>query len=423
MRYVGLQDQAVCWISNNPIELCVEVPPELSEVTDEDLITNYIYRDGVWINKLLKPVRQNLKIAMIARYGINCGIATYTKYLCDAMRPLVQEIMIFSERSDCISSDDKVDNVCRCWEGQSNFIELLNAVAEYAPDVVYVQHEYGCFNNAVTWNLLIGHLSANWRTIVVLHSVYEHQSKLIFEAPCQEVIVHSKSAKTLLQSREVDHCRIHYIPHGCLAEQKQKIKFSMLGSDHVIFQYGFGFEYKGWEKAIEIIRALKDEYDDLVYIGIFNISKYSEKFNEDYYNILMTKIKQSGLAKHFVLLKGFRSDPILASYLSQAHIALFPYWNHPEWLVHGASGAVRMALACDIPTIVGDVPFFSEFKGHIPVCDTIEEYCNVICKIFNDPDFKEQIIEQTKLFVQERNWDRIAEWYLSCQPNEDFTAL
>lgn len=429
--YIGYRGQNILWVSENKYSAdqqsnVLEVGDDLRHVDPKILMQEYVVRRGFLIKRcdLDKIPPSQLKVAMVSQYGINCGIATYTKYLCDEMRPLVADLKIFAEDADVKDCDqDEKDGVVRCWKRSGDYFRILPEIAKYDPDVIYVQHEYGSFSHGANWNGLIGHLNSRWRTIVVLHSVYDHPDKLIFEAPCQEVIVHSATGRDLLRSRGVDQCTISHIPHGCMPPIKIETKFSRIESQHVIFQYGFGFEYKGWENAINVVDQLKDNYPDLVYIGVFNVSKFSKSFNNLYYDRIMEQVRQRGLEKHFVLHRGFRSEPILLSYMAQSSVGLFPYWNHPEWRVHGASGAVRLALASGVPTILGDVPFFSEFKGHVPVCDTIQDYVDTITKIFEDPEYRDEVKKKTLTFIQNRTWEKIAKWYLSVKSDEDFTAL
>lgn len=429
--FVGYSGQNILWVSQNKCSpttkvSVIEVPDGTINETPENVLRNY----AVWRNNLIKKTDlenlppQNLRVAMVSQYGINCGIATYTKYLCDELRPLVADLRIMAEDADpkdCIN--DKQENVVRCWKRTGDYSRIIRAMEEYQPDLIYVQHEYGALNHGANWNTLIGHLNARWRTIVVLHSVYDHKDKLIFEAPCQEIIVHSMSGRDLLRKKGVDHATINYIPHGCMKLNPYQIRFSAIESKHMLFQYGFGFEYKGWENCLEIVEKLKKKYSDLVYVGIFNVSKFSEAFNNSYFDRLMTMARERGLENNFVLHKGFRSEEILQSYMAQCQVNLFPYWNHHEWRVHGASGAVRLALASGVPTIVGDVPFFSEFKGYIPVCGKIDEYVATITELFENQAYRESVQKKTIEFITERTWDKIAHWYLQCRPKTDFIAL
>ena len=427
--YVGFQGRNILWVSPRecepPTGVSVLKVDDL-DVAPETIVKEYTIWKGTLIRKdelFLQP-SSDFKVAMVSLYGINCGIATYTKYLCDEMRPLVKELKLFAEYADSKDCQDDVkDNVVRCWVRSGDYSNIISEVEKYDPDIIYVQHEYGSFSHGANWNYLIGHLQSRWRTVVVLHSVYDHFDKLVFEAPCQEIIVHSMSGRELLKQRGITHSTINYIPHGCFPMSTVNLRFSAMQSKHVLFKYGFGFEYKGWENAITVVDKLKDQYPDLVYIGIFNVSKFSENFNNSYYDKLMGIVRDKNLEKHFVLHKGFRTDEVLKSYMAQSKVNIFPYWNHHEWRVHGASGAVRIALASGTPTIVGDVPFFSEFKGHIPVCSTIDEYVDTISKIFQEPSYVVDVRQKTANFIGQRTWAQIARWYLSVSPKSEFIAL
>lgn len=382
---------------------------EVSGITPEDLLNFYEVVDGVLVDTRIIPNRDNLRVAVISSYGINCGIATYAKYLCDQLKEMVDEVRIFAEEGG-----PEEEGVVRCWKRETqDTSQVLSAVAAYNPDVVYIQHEYGCFSDVSSWNTLVGHLSAKYRTLVVLHSVYEHFDKLRFEAPCAEIIVHTLSGRELLKSRGVDHCKIHYVPHGCLPIQPLQKSYTPKQGHHTLFQYGFGFEYKGWDNVIEIVDVLRKKLD-VTYVGVFNISKFSEDFSNYYYKKLMAKICDRGLQNHIVLHKGFRSEQILLSYMMHSSVNIFPYWNHPEWRVHGASGAIRLALASGTPTIVGDVPFFSEFKGHIPVCENTGDYVRELTQLFTDEQYREEIKASTRKFIEDRTWGKVASAYLQC---------
>lgn len=390
-----------------------------------ELLNHFEIRRGALIDKRLPLDLKTTRVAMVSSYGINCGIATYAQYLCDEMRAQVGELQIFAEHdSEALPEDDERDNVVRCWErAEQNYDGILKAVTDYQPDVVYVQHEYGCFNHGPRWNILIGHLSEMFRTIVVLHSVYDQADKLIFESPCKEIITHSKSGRELLKSRGITHAKIHYVPHGCSDKKQLDVKYATKGRGFTIFQYGFGFEYKGWDNVIEIMDKLTKKVS-VNYVGVFNISKFSEDFGKSYYSRLMKKIRDRGLQCNVVLLDGFRDERVLLSYMTQSQVNLFPYWNHPDWRVHGASGAIRLALASGTPTVVGDVPFFDELKGYIPVCKNTDDYVETLNRLLTDAEYRENVLAKTSQFIEERTWAKIADWYLDClNSKEEFTAL
>lgn len=404
-------------------------PSEVKGISAERLIAEYEVVDGKLRHKDSAPPKSDLRVAMVTSYKNNCGMSTYAEALVAAMAPKVKELHVYAEY---VTTEDLSDNppnvrLTRCWDRKEGiYSQIITEVALFDPDVIFVQHEYGSFHHPRNWNTLIGHLSSIARTVIVLHSIYDHVDKLIFEGPCQEIITHSLPGRDLLKSKGVDHCPVHYIPHGCpplesLADKKYH--HSKMPDEVTFFQYGFGFEYKGWTTAIDIMDSLKREgLSDASYIGVFNVSQYAKAANLTYLNTLMRQIKERGLQEQMVLHRGFRSQEILLSYMQQARVNLFPYWNHHEWRVYGASGAVRLALSSGTPTIVGDVPFFDEFKGVIPVCSTIQQYTDEIKSLVFDSEYREHVLERQRAFVAGRSWNQIADWYLDTSPLTEFTA-
>lgn len=358
------------------------------------------------------------RIALVTSFGENCGMSTYSSYLVSELKKHAANVHIFAEMSSAGNTPD----VTRCWDrAKGDYSGILENIKAYKPDIIFVQHEYGSFSNPVSWNMMIGNLSARWRTIVALHSVYAHQDKLVFEAPCTEIIVHSKGGRDLLRKKGIDHCPVHYIPHGCIPQREMDLKYSSMNEHQTLFQFGFGFEYKGWSSVQDIVKNLKGSFPDISYIGIFNFSKFYLSFHEKYFSDLMQQIEAKGLQDSIILHKGFRSEDVLFSYMKQSKVNIFPYWNHQDWLVYGASGAVRLALASGTPTVVGRVPFFYEFDGYLPICDTVEEYTKEIEKILKDSNYKKQLQDRMAQFIEERSWSRVAAWYLSVTKQEDFT--
>ena len=135
--FVGTDGRRILWASSTscaPDDDSVKVIATDLDVGAGDLLRSYMVRDGKVILKADAIPFSDLKVAMITPYGINCGIATYSKYLCDAMRPMVRELRIFAEKADG-ADDNASDNIVRCWDRAGNYTDMLAAIAGYDPDV------------------------------------------------------------------------------------------------------------------------------------------------------------------------------------------------------------------------------------------------------------------------------------------------
>lgn len=378
---------------------------------------------------------ESLRVAVISNWGINCGIATYTKYLCNQLRVLVGDLRIFAEDAApeyCLN--DKNDQVTRCWDRSGEYQSIYKHVAEYDPDIIFVQHEFGLFHKANLFCSMMSQLS-KWRTVVTLHTVLEHDvdnlearldymTRSLSEAACREVIVHSPRARGTLRDRGFSG-RVHFIPHGCLPPANLKrlpaTKYGMFPK-HSIFQYGFGGAHKGWESAIDVVDRLVKKYPDVFYVGIFNVSSSDERANA-YHEKLLKIVRDKSLEKHVAILKGYQSEVMLSNFLRSVKACLFLYQvPHSYWASWGASGAIQQPLSLGVPMVLSRYPAFLEMEGKLPLCSNIDEAVELIDRIFSDEQFEHEMLKKSIALSEDRSWDRIAAWYLECSANEDYNA-
>lgn len=380
-------------------------------------------------------MQKPLKIAMISDYGVNCGIATYTKYLCDGMRQQVNDLRIFAEHAEPSALlNDKKDNVIRCWKRNEDYTELIEQIRLYNPDIVFIQHEYGLFHKMNEWGSLLTRLG-NFRVIVCLHTVLEHDvanpqrraeytSKIIAEAQCPEVIVHSRRARQTLRNRGYGGL-IHYIPHGSFPPKFEKLPATKYGMypEHSIFQYGFGGKYKGWDLGLDIVEKLKTKYPDVMYIGLYNVNDKGRGEQSTLYFDLITQIEQRNLHNNVAIIKGYQNDTMIANFVKSSKVAIFPYQKpNPDWASWGASGAIQLPMSLGVPMVLSDYPAFLEYTGLLPICSKLEDYVAVIDRIFSDSQYERNLQQRAVEICASRTWAKCADWYLNCPPTEDFDA-
>ena len=406
----------------------IRVPDQFSRVSDADLIKTFTVKRGKVMQKDASPD----VVVVISDYGVNCGIATYTKYLCDAMRPLVKDLKILAEYGEGVKEEP---NVIRCWRRtDSNFSKLLDEVAKINPDLIIIQHEFGLFHKLNAWNTLMSQLS-RWRTVVTLHTVLEHNvpsetarldymTRSIAEAACREVIVHTPRARETMRSRGFSG-RVHFIPHGCFApDHSPRLPVTKYGMypQHSIFQYGFGGTHKGWEFAIDTVGHLVAKYPEVIYVGVFNVSSVTSA-NTVYYRSLLDLIKKKQLENNVAIHYGFQSEEMLRNFLRSSRVALFPYQvPNKNWASWGASGAIQLPISLGVPMVLSDYPAFQEFRGQLPVVSNPKEAADVIDKIFSDPEYEKKLSDAAFNISNERRWDVTAKWYLSVSSSVDFNA-
>lgn len=406
--YIYHEGEKIRVISDSRLEM-----PALEELKiralfskPSDLMKEYKVRNGRLVSKRKQVSGDRLKIAMVGVWDIPCGIATYTRFLVDELREANHQVHTFAEHSDSENSDP---HVTHCWKRGESLRELTARLKDYDPDVIYIQHEYGVFPDARKWTTFIADIQ-DYNYHVVLHSVYRHKDKVVCEAICKSIIVHSEIARTVLREKGIAG-DIHVVPHGCCIGRETSRLWNIYRSQRTVMQFGFGFEYKGWDVALDAIRILKDKYPDVFYLILFSESSFSKDFHDSQFEKIIQLIEDKSLSENVAVVRGFQTDESLNSFLRTARVAIFPYTSHPEHVVYGSSGAVRIAMAHGTPVVVSTVPLFSDLEGVVPRASGAEELAIEIDALFSSKAHYDQVVQNELEFTKENSWQRVARKY------------
>ena len=377
-------------------------------ILPSDIIKNYeVWRHTVIDRSSVRPCEQ-LRIALVGVYRIQCGISTYAEQLFPRLAAKVSECRIFAEHTDTAVPDES--GVVRCWRRGEPLTDLVRQIRDFCPDVVYVEHEFGIFPNARYWLSFVAQMQ-EYRLFVKQHSVFYHKDKLVCEACVPEIIVHTEIGRKVLKEKGVT-ANVHVISHGCTPCTESKRFWNLYHSPHTIVQFGFGFEYKGWETALRSIAILKPTFPDVFYTGLFSESKFNKLLHQNYYNKLNALIQELGIESNVAIIRGYQSDQSLEAYLRTNQIAIFPYVMNGEHTVYGATGATRLAMTQGIPTIVSDVPQFDDMDGICPRPANSAELAQEIETFFNSKNVREKQIERQNKFLLDNSWENVTQQHL-----------
>jgi polysaccharide biosynthesis protein PslF len=356
----------------------------------------------------------NLKIAFICNWNDPCGISTYSKYLVDAVIPKVSEVHIFSEIAPEINDDPPF--VTRCWERGKSLKPLIDKLHAYQPDFIVIQHEFGIFPKATFFLQLLQGIE-DIPYIVTMHSVYEHLDKAVCTAAVKNIVVHSEEGKNVLK-RLGNNNNIYVIPHGCVEypDNDKGELWNIFQTPYAIVQFGFGFFYKGVDRVLDAIHYLKNsdkKFQEIFYCYLCSDNYHTSLVHAQYYDFLMKKIEDLHLEDNAVIIRKYQSDQMIKSYLRTAKLAVFPYVGDPKNMVYGASGAVRIAMACGTPVIASSCHQFDDLEGVVPRPHDYLSLAKEIDKVFSNESYKKKIIKDTDDYVDKNNWDVTAERYIN----------
>lgn len=357
---------------------------------------------------------KDLRVAFVCNWGDDCGIATYSKYLVDAIFPKVKEIKIFAE----FIKNERLDEsyVERCWNRGKSTIELLEKITAYNPDLVIVQHEFGIFPKATYFLQFLQGLD-KFPYVFTLHSVYEHLDKAVCTSAIKNIIVHTEEGKQILR-KTGNNNNVWVIPHGCITipEEERKELWNIFHTPYAIMQFGFGFNYKGVDTVLDALKLLKsnhgEKYKDVFYCYLCSENPHSANVHNNYVHFLNDKITENGLKDNVAIIRKYQSEQTINQYLRTAKLALFPYRSSPDNVVYGASGATRIAMANGTPCIVGKNHQFDDLNDVLPRAATAEELAIEIDKIFSDEKYKNTIIQKSLSYCENNKWENIADLYL-----------
>lgn len=413
-RFVGHHRGSVRWVSSEPGEGGIAVPPEFSSVPSSKLISDFHVKGDHLVKKPDFSDPSKLKAAFISVWGIQCGIATYSEWLWPELGKHFQDWKVFAEVAKGLHDFDE-PRVERCWKRGESLQVLMRELERFGPDVVYIQHEWGIFPDARYWLSLISTLQVRYRVIVCFHSIYpEHPDKSICVTACPEIIVHTRSA---FESEQLRDTRRYLVPHGCLPNENAPRPWNMLKTEHSIVQFGFGFRYKGWHVALEVVRILKERYPDVFFTGLYSVPANAGDDVQQYYEELQERIDQLQLRDHVALIKGFQSEESLRNHLRMSRAALFPYIDNGKHRVFGCSGAARFTMSQGIPLVTSKVPLFEDLAGVVYQEEGPHEMAQAVMRLF-DAGISQKAVERQNMFLEENSWARAGERYAAVLRSE-----
>lgn len=371
---------------------------------------------GTKINQGQSKQTSDLRVAFICNWNDFCGISTYTKFLADAITPKVKEVHIFSELLPTQPTTPDGPNVTRCWERGKSMKSAIDKVLEWQPDFIIVQHEFGIFPKA-SFFLQMLQLIEDVPYIVTMHSIYEHLDKTICTSAVKNIVVHSNEALGCLR-KTGNNSKVFVIPHGCtiLNDIDKEELWNIFQTPYALIQFGFGFFYKGVDKVLDAIHYLKEtnpnKYKEIFYCYLCSDNVHTSVVHATYYDFLLDKIDKLNLHDNVVIIKKFQTEQTINHYLRTAKIALFPYVADPNNIVFGASGAIRIAMANNIPVIASDTHMFDDLENVIPRPSDYVGLAKEIDKIFSSEVYRKKLLENISNYIDNNNWDKTSNRYL-----------
>jgi len=372
-----------------------------------------------------------VKVAYVSTYPPReCGIATYTKHLVDAIaafctRVVTPPIVIaINDRGGHYDYELRVSS-----QIDANEMQSYERAAQYINasdvDVVNLQHEYGIFGGE--WGEYINKFLQRIQkpVITTLHTVLEEpvpEAKRVtgeILAHSDFVIVMAKAGREILeQVYGINADKIRHIPHGCpnLPYLGTEIAKRSLGlKDRVVLStFGLLSRGKGIEYAIEALPHILRERPEILYLIIGETHpEVRKREGEEYRQFLLHLVESLGLEKNVRFVNRFLPENELVNYLQATDIYIVPYPNREQI----SSGTLTYALGTG-KTIV-TTPFLQAkeaiFDGAALECEfkDSDSIANCVNKLLKDSQIHQRFSRKAYEYSRAMIWPNVAMSYVN----------
>ena len=276
-----------------------------------------------------------------------CGIATFTTHLADALATALPEVDSFVLAMNDAGRRHSYPSRVRFEIAQGDLGSYRRA-ADFLNvnhvDVLSVQHEYGIFGGKAGAHVIALLRELRMPIVTTLHTVLSApnpaQRAVIDELArlsARLVVMSASGADLLMRVHGISADQIDLIPHGIPHVPVDAASKDRLGVDGktVILTFGLLSRDKGIEHVIDALPAILAVHPDVVYIVLGATHPHVvEHEGETYRLMLEARGQQLGVAASMVFHNRFVSQDELTEFLSATDIYITPYLQ-PEQITSG----------------------------------------------------------------------------------------
>jgi glycosyltransferase involved in cell wall biosynthesis len=369
-----------------------------------------------------------MRIAVIGNHlPRQCGIATFTTDLCDAIAAeySASDLMVVAV-NDAQSSYAYPMRVR--FAITETELSSYQAAAEFLNsakvDIVCLQHEYGIFGGTAGSYVLrlLQHLKMP--VVTTLHTVLREpdlDQRLVMEeiaARSDRFVVMSKhSARFLREVFKVSSEKIDLIPHGIpdlhfVEPDAFKKTFSVEGK-RVLLTFGLLSPNKGFENVIRALPSILSRHSDVVYI-IAGATHPQVRLREgDRYRVqLQALARDLGVEQNVVFFNRFFTPQAMASLVGAADIYITPYSHEAQ----AVSGTLAFALGAGKAIISTPYWYASELldngRGMLVPFDNPAAIAETAVELLDNDEIRQAMRKRAYIYGRNMVWNRVAHSYM-----------
>jgi 1,2-diacylglycerol 3-alpha-glucosyltransferase len=356
-----------------------------------------------------------MRVGLVSTYPpIECGIATYTQYLNQALRDSGNETFVMSQHG---AQGHAVFPVFQA--GAPSFAtDVFSVSARMTPDLVHIQHEYGLFGaqrGVAVIELILRYRLAGMPVAITLHTVSEEikdDERLILKHivdDCSAVIVHEEFQRQILLKNfghipDVES-KIHVIEHGIrevppIEDAKSKLD---LAGKKVILLCGYFRPSKGFHRIVDIFPGICRQEEDAVLVVAGKIRNIQF---DDYRAELFSSLNNSPVSDRITILRGQFPQHTFDTIIAAADVVVLPYE------LGGQSGIMAQCFAQGVPVVTSDLQAFrliiDRSKGGL-VAKSDADFEKQILRVLGEDGCSAELKKNIRKYVKEEaGWTNVA---------------
>ena len=267
-----------------------------------------------------------------------CGIATFTTHLADALARALPDVDSFVVAMNDAARRHAYPSRVR-FEIAEGDVASYRRAADFLNvndvDVLSVQHEYGIFGGKAGAHVLALLRDLRMPIVTTLHTV------LSAPGPAQRavmqdlarlsdrlIVMSQAGADLLTRVHGIPGEKIDQVPHGIPHVPVDPASKDRLGVDgkNVILTFGLLSRDKGIEYVIDALPAILAVHPDTVYIVLGATHPHVIDHEGEAYRLMLeARAQQLGVEEHLIFHNRFVAQDELTEFLSATDIYITPY--------------------------------------------------------------------------------------------------
>ena len=392
-------------------------------------VTSGFTRTSAEVPSASSPAGMPSRIAVIGNYlPRQCGIATFTTDLCDAVSSECGVASLFAIPVNDTEAGYAYPNRVRLalaqddassYEQAADFLNFTNF------DLVCLQHEYGIFGGPAGSHILALLRRLKMPIVTTLHTVLREpnadQRRVMEEiaALSDRLVVMSELSSQFLQEIfKVPGRKIDMVPHGVpdlpfLDPNFYKDRFQVEGKA-VLLTFGLLSPNKGIENVIQALPHILAKHKNVVYIVAGATHPHILRREGDHYREgLKALAKDIGVESNVSFHNRFATPAEMAEFIGAADIYITPY----RYEAQAVSGTLAYALGAGKAIISTPywhaIELLDDRRGALIPFQDPEAIARKTVELLDTPATRHAMRKRAYLYSRDMVWKKVAQGYMA----------